>query len=83
VSGHQYALPGMGSYIGVAIAQGSLAKVGIAVGVMVLLVVGVNAVFFRPSSLGLRSSGWKNPRQPTSREASFSISFVGPTFVNT
>ncbi len=48
VSGHQYALPGMGSYIGAAIAQGSLARVGIAVGVMVLLVVGVNAVFFRP-----------------------------------
>ena len=48
VSGHQYTLPGMGSYIGQAIAQGSLGKVGIAVGVMVVLVVGVNAVFFRP-----------------------------------
>jgi NitT/TauT family transport system permease protein len=48
VSGHQYVLPGMGSYIGVAIAEGSLGKVGIAVAVMVLLVVGVNFVFFRP-----------------------------------
>jgi NitT/TauT family transport system permease protein len=48
VSGHQYKLPGMGSYIGAAIAEGSLAKVGVAVGVMVILVVGVNAVFFRP-----------------------------------
>jgi len=48
VSGRQYTLPGMGSYIGEAIAQGSLGKVGIAVGVMVLLVIGVNAVLFRP-----------------------------------
>ena len=36
VSGHQYALPGMGSYIGAAIAEGSLGKVGIAVAVMVI-----------------------------------------------
>jgi len=48
VSGHQYALPGMGSYIGEAIADGSLRDVGIAVAVMVILVVGVNAIFFRP-----------------------------------
>ncbi len=48
VSGHEYVLRGMGSYIGVAIAEGSLTKVGIAVAVMVVLVVGVNFVFFRP-----------------------------------
>ncbi len=48
VSGHQYALPGMGSYIGAAIAEGSLGKVGIAVAVMVILVVGVNELFFQP-----------------------------------
>lgn len=48
VSGHQYALPGMGSYISAAIAEGSLGKVGVAVAVMVILVIGVNAVFFRP-----------------------------------
>ena len=48
VTGHQYALPGMGSYMGAAIAEGSLSKVGIAVGVMVVLVVGVNEVFFQP-----------------------------------
>jgi NitT/TauT family transport system permease protein len=48
VSGHQYTLPGMGSYIGAAIAAGSISKVGIAVVVMVLLVVAVNVVFFRP-----------------------------------
>ncbi len=48
VSGRQYALPGMGSYIGAAISEGSLGKVGIAVAVMVVLVVGVNEVFFQP-----------------------------------
>jgi NitT/TauT family transport system permease protein len=48
VSGRQYTLPGMGSYIGEAIAQGSIGKVGIAVAVMVILVVGVNILFFRP-----------------------------------
>jgi len=48
VSGHQYALPGMGSYMGAAIAEGSLSKVGIAVAVMVILVVGVNELFFQP-----------------------------------
>jgi NitT/TauT family transport system permease protein len=48
VSGHHYTLPGMGSYIGAAIGAGSLGKVGIAIAVMAILVVGVNVVFFRP-----------------------------------
>jgi len=48
VSGHQYELPGMGSYIGAAIAEGSLGKVAVAVAVMVILVVGVNALLFQP-----------------------------------
>ena len=48
VSGRHYALPGMGSYIGAAIAEGSIGKVGIAVAVMVILVVGVNELFFQP-----------------------------------
>lgn len=48
VSGHNYELPGMGSYIGAAIAEGSIGKVGIAVAVMVILVVGVNELFFQP-----------------------------------
>ena len=38
----------MGSYIGAVIGEGSLGKVGIAVAVMVLLVVGVNELFFQP-----------------------------------
>src|SRR5208283_4925177 len=48
VSGHQYALPGMGSYIGAAIANGSVREVGIAVVVMIVLVVGLNTVLFQP-----------------------------------
>ncbi|GGU60911.1 ABC transporter permease [Streptomyces albospinus] len=48
VLNHQYALPGMGSYAAAAIAQGDLGKVGIAVAVMVVLVIGVNALFWRP-----------------------------------
>lgn len=41
-------LPGIGSYIGIAIRQGSLGRVGVAVAAMVILVIGVNIVFFRP-----------------------------------
>ncbi|MGD3106136.1 ABC transporter permease [Streptomyces sp. YGL11-2] len=48
VLNHQYALPGVGSYAAAAIAQGDLGKVGIAVAVMVVLVIGVNALFWRP-----------------------------------
>ena len=48
VSGRNYELPGMGSYVGAAIAEGSIGKVGIAVAVMVILVVGVNELFFQP-----------------------------------
>ncbi|WP_241777570.1 ABC transporter permease subunit [Streptomyces sp. CT34] len=48
VLNHQYALPGVGSYAAAAIAQGDLGRVGIAVAVMVVLVIGVNALFWRP-----------------------------------
>jgi NitT/TauT family transport system permease protein len=41
-------LPGIGSYMGAAVAEGSLSKVGIAIGVMVILVVGTNFFVFRP-----------------------------------
>ena len=46
--GRTYALPGMGSYAKAAIDDGDLGKVGIAIAVMVVLVVGVNVVFWRP-----------------------------------
>jgi NitT/TauT family transport system permease protein len=48
VLNHTYALPGIGSYVAAAIAQSSLSKVGIAIGVTIVLVVAVNVVFWRP-----------------------------------
>jgi NitT/TauT family transport system permease protein len=48
VLNHTYALPGIGSYVAAAIAQSSLSKVGIAIGVEIVLVVAVNVVFWRP-----------------------------------
>ena len=48
VLNHTYALPGIGSYVAAAIEQSSLSKVGIAIGVEILLVIGVNVVFWRP-----------------------------------
>jgi NitT/TauT family transport system permease protein len=48
VSNTSYALPGIGSYAGAAIDAGDLRRVGLAVAAMALLVVGVNAVLWRP-----------------------------------
>ena len=48
VLNHEYSLPGVGSYAGAASADGDLAKVGLAVVAMVVLVVGVNVLFWRP-----------------------------------
>jgi NitT/TauT family transport system permease protein len=48
VLNHHYALPGIGSYAAAAIAAGNLGEVGIAIAVMIVMVIGVNAVFWRP-----------------------------------
>jgi NitT/TauT family transport system permease protein len=48
VLNHTYALPGIGSYVAASIAQGNLSKVLIAIGVMVVMVIGVNVLFWRP-----------------------------------
>jgi NitT/TauT family transport system permease protein len=48
VLNHHYALPGIGSYAAAAIEQGNLGEVGIAIGVMIVLVIGVNFFFWRP-----------------------------------
>ena len=45
---HSYALPGVGSYVAASIAEGNLGHIGIAIGVMIVMVVGVNFVFWRP-----------------------------------
>jgi NitT/TauT family transport system permease protein len=48
VLGHHYALPGIGSYVATAIGQGNLRDVLIAIGVMIVMVIGVNFLFWRP-----------------------------------
>jgi NitT/TauT family transport system permease protein len=48
VNNHHYALPGIGAYVATATADGDLGKVFIAIGVMVIMVVGVNVLFWRP-----------------------------------
>jgi NitT/TauT family transport system permease protein len=45
---HHYALPGIGSYVAAAIAAGNLGEVGIAIAVMIVMVIGVNVLFWRP-----------------------------------
>ncbi|MFJ9844368.1 ABC transporter permease [Kitasatospora sp. NPDC101155] len=48
VLNHRYALPGVGSYAATAIGNGDLGQVGIAIGVMVVMVIAVNVLFWRP-----------------------------------
>ena len=48
VLNHHYALPGIGSYVATAIAHGDLAEVGLAIAVMIVMVIGVNFLFWRP-----------------------------------
>ncbi|MEV0248317.1 ABC transporter permease subunit [Nocardia sp. NPDC050712] len=48
VHNREYALPGIGSYVAAATAEQDLPEVLLAVGVMVVLVIGVNFLFWRP-----------------------------------
>ena len=48
VLNHTYALPGIGSYVAAAVEQGNLGQVGIAIAVMIVMVIGVNVLFWRP-----------------------------------
>ncbi|MFJ7244168.1 ABC transporter permease [Kitasatospora sp. NPDC098652] len=48
VDNQRYALPGVGSYAGAAIAAGDLGRVGWAIATMAVLVLGVNFLFWRP-----------------------------------
>lgn len=52
VLNHTYALPGIGSYVTAAIGQGSLGKVGLAIGVEIVLVIAVNMVSWWPGPSG-------------------------------
>jgi NitT/TauT family transport system permease protein len=48
VNNHSYALPGIGAYVAAATANAELGRVLLAVGVMIVLVIGVNVLFWRP-----------------------------------
>ncbi|TAM82372.1 MAG: ABC transporter permease subunit [Jatrophihabitans sp.] len=48
VNNHTYALPGIGSYVASASEHGQVGRMLLAVVVMVAMVIGVNAVFWRP-----------------------------------
>src|ERR1700742_1114662 len=48
VNNHSYALPGIGAYVAAATQNAQLGRVLLAIGVMIVLVVGVNMLFWRP-----------------------------------
>ncbi len=48
VNNHRYALPGIGSYVATAAASGQIGNIVLASGVMVVMVIGVNFLFWRP-----------------------------------
>ena len=48
VNNHTYALPGIGSYVAAASTRQELGRMFLAIGVMVVMVVGVNVLFWRP-----------------------------------
>ncbi|MGA6162544.1 ABC transporter permease [Amycolatopsis magusensis] len=48
VNNHDWALPGIGAFVATAGDHGELGKVFLAIGVMIVMVVGVNALFWRP-----------------------------------
>ena len=48
VNGHDFALPGIGAYVAAASDAGELDKVLLAIVVMIVMVVGVNVLFWRP-----------------------------------
>jgi NitT/TauT family transport system permease protein len=48
VGGHRYTLPGVGSYVGIAVAQGQLGHVIWGIVTMIVMILVVNAAFWRP-----------------------------------
>jgi NitT/TauT family transport system permease protein len=48
VGGQRHVLPGIGSYVGTASANGQLGRVLLAIAVMIVMVLGVNFLFWRP-----------------------------------
>ena len=63
---------GIGSFMGAAVAEGSIPKVFIGIVAMVIIVVGTNFLVFRPLVAWARSSGSRRPRPRTHHGASCS-----------
>ena len=62
-----------------AVDKGDLSEVGIGIVVMIVLVVGVNVLFWRPLWLMPRSSGSRRPKPPNNPRATCSTSCASPT----
>jgi NitT/TauT family transport system permease protein len=71
VNNHQFALPGIGAYVAAAGDAGELNRVLLAIAVMVVMVVGVNVLFWRPLTAWVErfrveeSAGAEAPRSLT------------------
>ena len=52
VGDHSYTLPGVGSYVGVAVEQGELGHVAWGILTMIIMILAVNFVFWRPRGAG-------------------------------
>lgn len=48
VNNKTYVVPGIGSYVGVAAERQQLGRVFLAIGVMIVMIIGVNVIFWRP-----------------------------------
>ncbi len=48
VNNHKFALPGIGAYVAAAGDQGNLTRVLLAIAVMIVVIIGVNTLFWRP-----------------------------------
>ncbi|MGO9222496.1 ABC transporter permease subunit, partial [Mycobacterium sp.] len=48
VNNHRFALPGIGAYVASASDQGNLTRVLLAIATMIVVIIGVNALFWRP-----------------------------------
>jgi NitT/TauT family transport system permease protein len=48
VGGHRYVLPGVGSYVGEAVATGRIGDVGAGILTMIIMILAINVLFWRP-----------------------------------
>ncbi|MFC5722937.1 ABC transporter permease [Streptomyces gamaensis] len=75
VNRRNYALPGIGSYAGAAIAAGDLGKIGLAILTMAVMVIGVNFLFWRP--LTARAERFRNEQsEATEVQRSYVLDFL-------